>query len=61
LNIQFEDDYRKRRVAEYPSLGDQLDDLWHAMDAGSIPKVEPFYTQIQAVKDKYPKPPQGTL
>lgn len=54
--IQHNEDYRKRRAADYPSLADQIDALWHAMDAGTLPKVEPFYSQIRAVKDKYKKP-----
>lgn len=51
-------DYSVQRAAEYPPIGDQLGNLWDAMKAGTLPKVEPFYSQIQAVKDKYPKPPQ---
>jgi hypothetical protein len=50
-------DYSAQRAAEYPPLGDQLDGFWHAMDDNLIPKVEPFYSQVKAVKDKYPKPP----
>jgi len=42
--------YIDSRVSEYPSIGDQLDDLFHS---GA------FSTEmtaiIQAVKDKYPK------
>lgn len=48
--------YRDRRAAEYPPFGDQLDALWHAMNENVLPKVEPFYSSIKAVKDKYPKP-----
>lgn len=48
-------DYKRARAAEYPSLEDQLDSLWHAMDNGSIPKAEPFYSGLKSVKDKYPK------
>jgi hypothetical protein len=46
----------KNRRASYPPLGDQLDALWHAMDDGILPKVEPFYSDIKAVKDHFPKP-----
>lgn len=45
-------DYRR---AEYPAISEQMDMLWHAMDNGSMPKVEPFYSRIKSVKDKYPK------
>lgn len=40
--------YKAQRAAEYPSIPDQLDLLYHGgMDA--------WKTAIQAVKDKYPK------
>ena len=40
--------YKYQRAAEYPSIPDQLDLLYHGgMDA--------WKTAIQAVKDKYPK------
>lgn len=42
--------YVEKRAAEYPAIGDQLDALFHA---GVFP--EEMATQIQAVKDKYPK------
>ena len=42
------DAYKYQRAAEYPSITDQLDLLYHGgMDA--------WKTAIQAVKDKYPK------
>ena len=40
---------------EYPSIPDQLDMLWHAMDTGEIPKSQIFYSINKSVKDKYPK------
>jgi hypothetical protein len=42
--------YSQKRVAEYPSIGDQLDALFHA---GVFPSD--MAEQIQAIKDKYPK------
>lgn len=48
--------YNELRKTAYPSVGDQLDALWHAMDTGVMQKVEPFYTDIKAVKEAYPKP-----
>jgi hypothetical protein len=50
-----EQDYRIQRVVNYPGLSDQMDMLWHAMDRGEFPKVEPFYTQIAEVKARFPK------
>jgi hypothetical protein len=43
-------DYRALRQAEYPSIGDQLDALFHA---GLMPLE--MAIKIQAVKTKYPK------
>lgn len=42
--------YEAKRLKEYPSIGDQLDNLYHAgaFDATMTAK-------IKAVKDKYPK------
>jgi hypothetical protein len=48
--------YTTRRRMAYPRIGDQLDALWHAMDQGTLPKAEPFYSDIKAVKDANPKP-----
>lgn len=46
---------RQNRRNEYLPIGDQLDALWHAMDGGVIPKIEPIYSAHKAVKQKYPK------
>lgn len=48
--------YDQQRRLAYPSVGDQLDMLWHAMNAGQLPPAEPWYTAVKAVKDQYPKP-----
>lgn len=48
--------YDNLRRIEYPSIGEQLDGIWHAMDQGLLPKIEPMYSQILAVKQKHPKP-----
>jgi hypothetical protein len=48
--------YRTQRGQEYPQISDQLDMLWHAMDGNAAARLEPFYSAIKAVKDKYPKP-----
>jgi hypothetical protein len=47
-------DYHYQRRQNFPSIGDQLDMLWHAMDRGELTKIEPFYTEIQNVKSQYP-------
>ena len=44
------DAYNFSRVSEYPTIGDQLDALYHA---GVFP--DDMAAQIQAVKERYPK------
>lgn len=44
-------EYQRQRQPEYPSITDQLDALFHA---GVFPPE--MEAQIQAIKDKYPKP-----
>jgi hypothetical protein len=44
-----------KTARQYPSLGDQLDMLWHAIDNGTLNKTSDFYTAIKAVKDAHPK------
>lgn len=43
--------YRRLRAEQYPSIGDQLDALFHA---GVFPAE--MAAQIQAIKDQFPKP-----
>ena len=47
--------YQRDRSTEYPELPEQLDMLFHAIDAGALDKTSAFYTTLKAVKDKYPK------
>ena len=53
-------DYARTRATAYPSIGDQLDMLWHAVDTGDWTaakvKTTEFYTALKAVKDANPKP-----
>ena len=50
--------YKSARAASYPPLGEQLDLLWHAIDADADLKVKlaGFYNAIKTVKDANPKP-----
>ena len=41
-------EYQYKRAAEYPSIVDQLDDMYHN-------GIDVWKTTIKAVKDKYPK------
>lgn len=47
--------YEKAREAAYPSVGDQLDMLYHAMAAGEIDMASQWFNVIKKVKEKYPK------
>jgi len=40
--------YQRNRASEYPSIVDQLDDLYHN-------GIDGWKTTIKAIKDKYPK------
>ena len=42
-------EYSRNRANEYPSIEEQLDDIYHNGVAG-------WKTTIKAIKDKYPKP-----
>jgi len=48
----------KNRAFAYPSYTEQLDMLWHAIDANETLKTQfaEFYNAIKAVKDANPKP-----
>ena len=50
IRLQALEDYQAPRKKEYPSIGDQLDALYHA---GVFPSD--MTATIKAVKDKYPK------
>ena len=43
------DSYKSKRRAEYPTIVDQLDKIYHS-------GIDAWKTDIKAIKDKYPKP-----
>lgn len=47
--------WKGKRRDEYPSIADQLDDLWHALDTDTDLKLSDFYVKNKAVKDANPK------
>lgn len=53
---RFPTTYITQRLAAYPAISEQLDAIWHAMAAETAPKIEPWYSDIKAIKDAYPKP-----
>ena len=50
--------FKRARARTYPSIGDQLDMLFHAIEADSDLKTKfaDFYDEIKAIKDANPKP-----
>ena len=51
--------YKEARQIAYKSVGDQLDQLWHAVDSGLFgddAKTSDWYTDINTVKTDNPKP-----
>ena len=50
--------YKSARARSYPAFGEQLDLLWHAIDADADLKVKlsGFYDVIKKVKEANPKP-----
>jgi len=48
--------YNFSRMNNYPSLGNQLDMLWHELNqSGSLTTNGEWFNTIQAVKDEFPK------
>ena len=47
--------YKAKRSEEYPFIKEQLDNLWHDIENGTLDKTGKFYSLISAVKSKYPK------
>lgn len=48
--------YHGRRQSAYPSITEQLDMLWHAIDSGALDKTSDFYQGIASIKSQFPKP-----
>ena len=46
---------RVNRKIAYPEIEEQLDKLFHDIDAGKLDKTGEFYKAIKAVKDANPK------
>ena len=56
--VKYKTDRTTNGSTTYPAIGDQLDLLWHAIDADTDLKVKfsAFYNSIKSVKDANPKP-----
>ena len=49
------DSYKSKRRAEYKTISDQLDQLYHDMTAGKLDATGEWHKHIKAVKDANPK------
>lgn len=55
-------DYRKKRIEDYPDIGDQLDALWKQLavsrEGGAllVPSADLMLNRIIEVKERYQKP-----
>ena len=56
--VKYKTDRTTNGSTIYPAIGDQLDLLWHAIDADTDlkSKFSAFYNSIKEVKDANPKP-----
>jgi|TARA_R110002110_G_scaffold109622_3_gene273370 hypothetical protein len=48
--------WEQKRIEAYGVLEDQLDKIWHDIDAGKLDKTGAFYAHVKSVKDAHPKP-----
>jgi len=53
---QQDNNYSRARVDDYPSIGDQLDMLYHDMAADKGDKSGDWFAAVKKVKDDNPKP-----
>lgn len=49
LQTAYDNDYKRKRAAEYPTTREQLDLIYHS-------GVDAWKAKIKETKDKYPKP-----
>ena len=48
-------EYARKRVENYDTVGNQLDNLFHDIDNDTLDKSGSFYKNIKSVKDNDPK------
>ena len=48
--------YKQARLESYGGWNEQLDKLYHDIDAGKLDKTGEWYKAVKAVKDANPKP-----
>lgn len=55
MKIQHQEDYSKKREAEYPPLSDFVDAFYWSQN-GDPSKMQAYLAAVKAVKARYPKP-----
>ncbi|HXA46650.1 MAG TPA: hypothetical protein VNW52_03395 [Burkholderiaceae bacterium] len=60
MKILHTDDYAERRRVEYPSVAEQLEELWRLLPA-RIKASSAVHQKILAIKTKYKKTSRGSL
>jgi hypothetical protein len=56
-DLNYQIPYDSLRTHNYPTIGNQLDMLWHELNtSGSISTDGNWFQSIQEVKQQYPKP-----
>lgn len=60
MKLKHTGNYSERRASEYPSVGSQLDWLWHAMERGELTRwnlsslqLKPLKTSIQRSSNQF--------
>lgn len=57
--LPFTPPYDAQRQNAFDTIGDQLDMLWHDIDAGKFgndAKTSDWFLHVQAIKQQFPKP-----
>ena len=56
-DLNYQIPYDAQRMNSYPTIGNQLDMLWHELNqSGSLTTNGEWFNQIKSVKDTFPKP-----
>lgn len=58
MKIKHDADYRQKRAAEYPDIGDQLDAIWKELEQRPLldSDAENMLNRVKEIKQRYPKP-----
>jgi 4-hydroxyphenylpyruvate dioxygenase-like putative hemolysin len=51
---KYENDQIGHRRRAYPSIEDQLDMIWHAINQDKLDKTSDFYKTIKDIKEQFP-------